>query len=69
LAGFLGQQMGSCFANGSIVGPLSVKPFDPYQDRVVLSDVLGGKDVDGRMDRRLCQIVIRRIRVKTELYP
>jgi hypothetical protein len=41
--------------------------------RVVLSDVLGGKDVvegrDGRTDGRTCRIVIGRIRVKTDLPP
>jgi hypothetical protein len=30
LAGYLGQQMGPCFVNGQTVGPLSVKPFDPF---------------------------------------
>jgi hypothetical protein len=30
LAGYLSQQMGPCFANGLTVGPLSVKPFDPF---------------------------------------
>jgi hypothetical protein len=41
--------------------------------RVVLSDVLGGKDVverrDGRTNGRTCRILIGRIRVKTELPP
>jgi hypothetical protein len=41
--------------------------------RVVLSDVLEGKDVvegrDGRTDGRMCRIVIGHIRVKTELPP
>jgi hypothetical protein len=41
--------------------------------RVVLSDVLGGKDVvegrDRRTDGRTCRIVIGRIRVKTDLPP
>jgi hypothetical protein len=41
--------------------------------RVVLSDVLGGKDVvegrDGRTDGWMCRIVIGRIRVKTDLPP
>jgi hypothetical protein len=40
--------------------------------RVVLSDVLGGKDViegrDGQTDGQTCRIVIGRIRVKTELH-
>jgi hypothetical protein len=40
--------------------------------RVVLSDVLGSKDVvegrDGRTDERTRRIVIGRIRVKTELH-
>jgi hypothetical protein len=40
--------------------------------RVVLSDVLGSKDVveerDGRTDGRMRRIVIGRIRVKTELH-
>jgi hypothetical protein len=39
---------------------------------VVLSDVLGGKDVvegrDGQTNERTCQIVIGRIRVKMELH-
>jgi hypothetical protein len=43
------------------------------KSRVVLSDVLGGKDVvegrDGRTDGRTCRIVIGRIRVKTDLPP
>jgi hypothetical protein len=47
--------------------------FFPIVARVVLSDVLGGKDVvegrDGRTDGRTCRIVIGRIRVKTELHP
>jgi hypothetical protein len=30
LAGYLGQQMGTCFTNGLTIGPLSVKPFDPF---------------------------------------
>jgi hypothetical protein len=40
--------------------------------RVVLSDMLGGKDVvegcDGLTDERMCWIVIGRIHVKTELH-
>jgi hypothetical protein len=36
--------------------------------RVVLSDVLGGKDVIEGRDGRTCRIVIGRIRVKTELH-
>jgi hypothetical protein len=44
-----------------------------FFSRVVLSDVLGGKDVvegrDGRTDGRTCRIVIGRIRVKTDLPP
>jgi hypothetical protein len=35
LAGYLGQQMGPCFANGLIVGPLNVKPFDPFQGHLL----------------------------------
>jgi hypothetical protein len=49
---------------------------NPNFIRVVLSDVLGGKDVieerDGRKnvtDGRTCRIVIGRIRVKTDLPP
>jgi hypothetical protein len=38
-------------------------------NRVVLSDVLGGKDVVEEHDGRTCRIVIGRIRVKTELHP
>jgi hypothetical protein len=30
LVGYLDQQMGPCFVNGLTVGPLSVKPFDPF---------------------------------------
>jgi hypothetical protein len=47
----------------------------PFQGvcRVVLLDVLGGKDVvegrDGRTDGRTCWIVIGRIRIKIELPP
>jgi hypothetical protein len=37
--------------------------------RVVLSDVLGGKDVVEGRDGRTCRIVIGRIRVKTDLPP
>jgi predicted RNA-binding protein len=43
-----------------------------FGSRVVLSDVLGSKDVvegrDGRTDGRTRRIVIERIRVKTELH-
>jgi hypothetical protein len=28
LTWYLGQQLGSCVANGSIIGPLNIKPFD-----------------------------------------
>jgi hypothetical protein len=37
--------------------------------RVVLSDVLGGKDIVEGRDGRTCRIVIGRIRVKTDLPP
>jgi hypothetical protein len=36
--------------------------------RVVLSDLLGGKDVVEGRDGWTCQIVIGRIRIKTELH-
>jgi hypothetical protein len=47
-------------------------PKREVDSRVVLSDVLGSKDVvegrDGRTDGRTCRIVIGRIHVKTKLH-
>jgi hypothetical protein len=56
--------------------PPLYSPLKPWSTsastRVVLSDVLGSKDVvegrDGRTDGRTCRIVIGRIRVKMELH-
>jgi hypothetical protein len=40
LAGFLGQQMGPCFANGPTIGPLNIKPFDPFQGHLLCVTIL-----------------------------